>query len=187
MTSNAQLALVGASGVGYEAPLGTAAPVDFSALPAAWKDFGYISQDGMTQAVDENRQSWTPWGQLSPIRTQITSSTKTYAVTCWESNRTVLGLYYKQDDASLTADTATGIVTINETDKPAPDRRAFVFDIMDGASNLIRIYIPLGEVTERGNVVYKSDDLVGYPLTFSAYPGSDGVSTHRMMKLAAYS
>lgn len=186
MTSNAQLALVGASGVGYTAPLGTAAPTDFSALPATWSDFGYISQDGMTQAVDENRQSWTPWGQLSPIRTQVTSSTKTYAVTCWETNKTVLGMYYKVDSTALTADT-NGIISFNEQDKPAPDRRAFVFDILDGSDNKIRIYIPLGEVTEKGNVVYKSDDLVGYPLTVSAYPGTDGVSVKRFVKLAALS
>jgi hypothetical protein len=186
MASNAQLALVGASGVGYVAPLGTAAPTDLSALPAAWSDFGYISQDGLTQAVDENRQSWTPWGQLSPIRTQITSSTKTYALTAWETNKTILGLYYKVDAAALAADPVTHLVKFDETDRPAPDRRAFVFDIMDGSGNLIRVYIPYGEVTQRGNVVYKSDDLVGYPLTMSAYPGADGVSVRRMMNLAAY-
>jgi hypothetical protein len=186
MASNAQLALVGASGVGYTAVLGTAAPTDFTALPTAWNDFGYISQDGMTAAVDENRTSWTPWGSLSPIRTQTTSSNKTFAVTCWESNKTVLGLYYKQQTATLTPDT-NGVITFNEVNQPAPDRRSFVFDVMDGASNLIRIYVPLGEVTERGNVVYKSDDLIGYPITVTAYPGSDGVSVHRMMKLAAAS
>jgi hypothetical protein len=190
MSSNAQLALVGASGVGYTADSGTAAPIDFSALPAAWNDFGYISQDGMTAAVDESRTSWTPWGALSPIRTQVTSSTKTFAVTCWETNKTVLSLYHKIPQTSLTVPTTgpgAGILTIAEQDKPAPDRRAFVFDVMDGSTNLIRIYIPLGEVTEKGNVVYKSDDLVGYPLTISAYPGADGVAVQRFYKLAQLS
>lgn len=190
MSSNAQLALVGASGVGYTSDLGTAAPTDFSALPVAWHDFGYISQDGMTAAVDENRTSWTPWGALSPIRTQVTSSTKTFAVTCWESNKTVMSLYYKIPQADLTIPTTgagAGILSFAEQDKPAPDRRAFIFDIMDGANNLVRIYIPLGEVTEKGNVVYKSDDLVGYPLTISAYPGPDGVAVQRFVKLAALS
>ncbi len=186
MASNAQLALVGASGVGYTAPTGTAAPTDFAALPAAWSDMGYISQDGMTAAVDEERQSWTPWGALSPIRTQVTSSTKTFAVTCWETNKTVMSLYYKLDAATLTADT-NGIIKFAENDKPAPDRRAFVFDVLDGATNLLRFYIPLGEVTEKGDVSYKSDDLVGYPITISAYPGTDGVSVYRFVKLAALS
>lgn len=187
MTSNAQLALVGASGVWYTAQLGTTAPTGFSALaPATWKDLGYISQDGMTAAVNEDRQSWTPWGALSPIRTQVTSSTKTYAITAWETNATVLSLYHKIPAADLAPDATTGIVTFAENDKPAPDRRAFVFDVLDGANNQIRIYIPLGEVTERGDVVYKSDDLVGYPLTVSAYPGPDGNSVFRTMKLAAW-
>jgi hypothetical protein len=184
MASNAQLALVGASGVGYTAQLGTAAPTDFSALPAAWKDMGYISQDGMTAAVDENRQSWTPWGALSPIRTQVTSSTKTFAITCWETNKTVMSLYYKVPETDLAPDTG-GIIKFAEQDKPSPDRRAFCFDVLDGATNLLRIYIPLGEVTEKGDTVYKSDDLVGYPITISAYPGNDGVAVYRFVKLAA--
>jgi hypothetical protein len=185
MTSNAQLALVGASGVGYTADTGTAAPTGFTALPAAWNDMGYISQDGMTAAVSEERQSWTPWGALSPIRTQVTSSTKTFAVTCWETNKTVMSLYYKLPQSVMAPDSSTGIISFAENDKPSPDRRAFVFDIMDGSTNLIRLYIPLGEVTEKGDVVYKSDDLVGYPITISAYPGTDGVSVYRSYKLAA--
>lgn len=185
MTSNAQLALVGASGVWNVGPLGAPAPTGFTALAPAWKDLGYISQDGMTAAVDEDRQSWTPWGALSPIRTQVTSSTKTYAITAWETNSTVLSLYHKVPMASLTPDT-DGVVSFAENDKPTPDRRAFCFDVLDGANNQIRIYIPLGEVTERGDVVYKSDDLVGYPLTVSAYPGPDGNSVFRTMKLAAW-
>lgn len=186
MASNALLALVGATGVASTAPTGSTAPTDLDPLAVAWNDLGYISQDGMTQAVDEEQQSWTPWGALSPIRTQVTSSKKTYAITCWESNATVLGLYYKVPDADLVADGVTGLVAFAESDKPAPDRRAFCFDILDGADNQIRIYIPLGEVTERGDVVYKSDDLVGYPMTVTAYPGPDGNSVFRTMKLAAY-
>jgi hypothetical protein len=185
MASNSLAALVGASGVAFTADVGSAAPTALDALPVAYADLGYISQDGMTAAVDEERQSWTPWGALSPIRTQVTSSTKTYAITAWETNRTVLSLYHKVPVTDLAADATTGIVEFGESDKPAPDRRSFVFDIFDGDANRIRIYIPLGEVTERGDVVYKSDDLVGYPMTISAYPGPDGKSVFRTMKLAA--
>jgi len=185
MASNAQLALVGATGTWWTAPTGTTAPTKFDALAPTWEDIGYISQDGMTASQDEERQTWVPWGQLSPIRTQITSSTKTYAITAWESNKTVTSLYYKVPAASLTPDT-DGIVSFAENDRPSPDRRAFVFDVLDGASNQFRLYLPLAEVTERGDVVYKSDDLIGYPLTVTAYPGPDGNSVFRHMKLAAW-
>lgn len=184
MPSDADLALVGATGVAYTAPVGTAAPLGFAALAATWKELGYISQDGLTGAVSEERQTWTPWGQLSPIRTQVTSSTKTFAITAWETNPVILGLYYKAADADLVPDSTTNVITFAESDRPAPDRRAFLFDIADGL-NLMRIYIPEGEVTEKGDVVYKSDDLVGYPLTMSAYPDGAGHSTYRSFKLAA--
>lgn len=186
MTSNANLALVGATGIAYTAVLGTTAPVAFAALAVAWKDFGYLSEDGLTAAREEERKSWKPWGALSPIRTQITSSTKTFAVTAWETNQVILGLYHRQADAAVTPDASTHIIAFSESDRPTPDRRSFVFDILDGANNLLRIYIPSGEVTETGDVQYKSDELIGYPLTITAYPGSDTVSTFRWLKLAAY-
>lgn len=185
MTSTAALALVGATGVAYTAPLGTTLPTDFAAPAAAWHDMGYISGDGLTGATAEERQSWTPWGSLAPIRTQITSSVKTFALTCWETNRVVLSLFYKIPEADLTVDPVSGIVSFGESDRPTPDRRAFMFDILDGANNQIRYTVEQGEVTERGDTVYKSDDLVGYPLTFTAYPGSGNVSVRRYYKLAA--
>ncbi len=186
MASNSALALVGATGVAYTAPTGTTAPTGLDALASAWKDFGYLAEDGMTAARDEERKSWKPWGALSPIRTQITSSTKTFAVTAWESNQVILGLYYAQTASAVTPDATTKIIAFSESDRPAPDRRAFVFDILDGANNHLRIYIPQGEITEHGDVQYKSDELVGYPMTVTAYPGSDTVSTYRWLQLAAY-
>lgn len=186
MTSNSNLALVGATGIAYTAPLGTAAPTALTALATTWKDFGYLSDDGLTAAREEERKSWKPWGALSPIRTQVTSSTKTFAIVAWETNQTILSLYYTQTASAVTPDTTTKIIAFSESDRPTPDKRSFVFDILDGSSNLLRIYIPQGEVTTHGDVVYKDDELVGYPMTITAYPGSDTVSTFRWLQLSAY-
>ena len=45
-----------------------------------------------------------------------------------------------------------------------------------------RIIIPYGEVTERGDISYKSDEMIGYEITISAYPSSDGVSVRRLFQ-----
>lgn len=184
MTSNSDLALVGASGVGWTAALGSTGPTDFSALNGSWSDFGYISQDGLTKAVALDSKEFVPWGNLAPIRRIITKKVTTFKFTVWETNKVSLGLYYAKAPAAVIPDPGTGIIAFTEQAKPAPDRRAFCFDVLDGATNLIRHYIAEGEVTEIGDIVYKTDDLIGYPMTVTAYPASDGNSIHHFFKLA---
>jgi hypothetical protein len=187
MASNSALAIAGATGVAYVTPTTTTAPaVGFASLPSDWHDLGYISDDGMTADVNDDRKEWTPWGSVSPIRTQITKSTKTFKITCWETNEEVLSLYYRQPLASVAPVPATNVISFNDIEQPTPDRRSFVFDVLDGA-NLFRIYLPTAEVTERGGVVHKSEDLVAYEMTITAYPNTSGVAVSRSFKLSALS
>lgn len=175
MANNADLVLLGATGVGSVAPLGTTAPTDASAsLNVAFKSVGYISDNGLTKGRAESRKDFTPWQSRSPIRTQITSSVKTFKVECWESNATVLSLYYR---GGVITPSSAGLMSIAETDVPSPDLRAWVFDVADGV-NLVRHYVARGEVTDTGDITYKADEIVTYPLTITAYPGSDGISIH---------
>jgi len=48
-------------------------------------------------------------------------------------------------------------------------RQSFILDVVDGAE-LLRTYIPQGEVTEVGDVVYASGSAIGYEVTITAYP-----------------
>lgn len=184
MASNSDLALVGATGVAYTSAVGTTGPTDFSAL-SSWDDLGYISDDGLVAGVSDDRKEWTPWGSLQPIRSQITKSTKTFKIVCWETNETVLGLYYRQEAADV-APGAGNIISFEDNDRPTPDRRAFVFDIIDG-NNDFRFHLPEAEVTERGGVTYKTDELIGYEMTITAYPDINGLSVRRFLRIAALS
>lgn len=182
MANNDELVLLGATGKGSVGPRGTTGPTRIdTTLNVAFKELGWVSDDGLTKARTEARKDFTPWQSRSPIRTQITSSVKTFKLTCWESNPIVLSLYYR--GGTVTPDT-DGIMSISESDVPSPDIRAWVFDVVDGV-NLIRHYVPVGEVTETGDIVYKSDEIVAYDLTITAYPGSDGISVHHWYELPA--
>lgn len=184
MASNADFLRAGATGVGWTGATGVTFPTGFATPATGWSDVGYISDDGLTNAMSEERQTWTPWGRSSPVRTQVTSSVKTFQLTCWETNPVVMGLYYKKDAAALAPNATTDIIDFTDANALTQDRRAFLFDVADGANNLIRHAIPLGEVTERGDVVYKTTELIAYQMTITAYPGSDGVSVHSYFKLA---
>jgi hypothetical protein len=65
-------------------------------------------------------------------------------------------------------------------------RKSFVIDVVDG-SDLLRIYIPEGEVSEVGDVVYASGEPIGYEVTVRAYPNAtlDGSAQIFSTSLAA--
>jgi hypothetical protein len=52
-------------------------------------------------------------------------------------------------------------------------------------TNHIRFYVPNGEVTGRKNPVYKTDSLVQYGVTITAYPTPAGISVQRDFLLDA--
>jgi hypothetical protein len=168
----ADLALVGSNGGAWVAPLGTAQPTDPAEAPTgAWLAIGAISEDGLTNGVDEDSESFTPWGLNSPFRTVVTSSVRTFAFTAWETMRPIVrSLQYRVDVADLTPD-GEGVTTFAETATQAPDRRAWLFDVYDG-STWERFFVPEGEITERSEVTYAQGEMSGYEWTISTYPDS---------------
>lgn len=179
-------ARVGITGAAYTAPLATTAPSTdlMGAWPTGWLDLGYLGDDGLTESRNEDRQEWTPWQSDTPIRTQVTSATKTFQFTCWETKGEVIALYYQIASGSFTTGTVApnvDVITINDMGRPVPQRRAFGFDVIDG-TNARRFVVPSGEVTERGDITYVTSDIVKYQLTVTAYAGSDGISVQRHFK-----
>ncbi len=186
MALNDALARVGITGSVYTAPLGTAGPAAtdwFQAWPTGWLDLGYIGDGGLTEGRNEDRQEWTPWQSDTPIRTQVTSATKTFQFQCWETNGPVVALYYQVTTAGMTtgATLNAGAVSFNDVGRPAPQRRAFGFDSVDG-TNVRRFWVPSGEITARGDITYVTSDLVRYDFTVTAYAGADGIAVKRFFK-----
>ncbi|MEV0830897.1 MULTISPECIES: hypothetical protein [Streptosporangiaceae] len=166
---DASLAVVGINGGAWVGPLGTAQPVDPAAAPTgAWLAIGAISEDGLTNGVDEDSEQFTPWGLGSPFRTVVTSSIRTFSFTAWETNRPIVkSLQYRVDVAELVP--TLGVTTFAESANQAPDRRSWLFDVYDGAT-WERFYVPEGEITERSDVTYQNGEMVGYEWTISTYP-----------------
>lgn len=166
----ADLAVVGSNGGGWAAPLGTAQPADPTATPGApWLALGAISDEGLTQGVEEDTQSFTPWGLSSPFRTVVSSSVRTFQLTVWETMRPIVrALHNRLDVADLVPD-EDGITTYAASANASPDRRAFLFDVYDGTT-WERFYIPEGEITERSEVTYQQTEMSGFQWTISTYP-----------------
>jgi hypothetical protein len=89
----------------------------------------------------------------------------------------------------VTVTTTTGgavgqLLTITDDTTGVRDVRAFCFDMLQG-TNHIRFYVPQGEVTDVKNPVYKTDSLIEYGVTITAYPTSSGIAVQRQFLLDA--
>lgn len=161
---------VGVAGTGavYFADSGTSLPTsadDF--LGVAWEDHGYISQDGVAEAIDETTTNVVAWQNSDVVRKLKTEQDVTYAFAGLESSARMLETYYGNYNA--------GAIEIKSDNTV---RGCWVLDFIDGDNLHVRVAIPDGEVTARGGVTRNAQGAFEYPVTITCYPDSDGVKAY---------
>ena len=153
------------SGELYVAVLGTALPTDTStALPAAWKGMGYVSEDGVTQENERDTEDIIAWQNAATVRTRVTSAKESFNFTLIETKKDVIEFAY---GTTVTQSAPHGTYTI--TPGSTGGIKAFVLEIIDG-TQIKRIGVAQGELVERGETVYGIEDAVGYECTVVATP-----------------
>ena len=160
-------------GAAVIAPLGTTPPTGMDPWGAGWRRLGLISDAGVTESAETERTERRPWGYRSPVRTDITTVTHTVALTAWETNPITVALHSGQPLANFFEVEGTDIVH-QQVRRPSGQQLWMLgIDEFDG-ENHIRTVIPRCEVTQPGEIVKNSEEVRGYPLTFTAYELSDG-------------
>lgn len=154
----------------YVAPVGSAAPTNTStALAAGWEPLGLLSEDGLTETIADDVTDHYSWGGIL-VRTTRSKHKRSFSVTVLEETAIVMGLW---NPGSIMSGPTAGVTT-TDVYVPGPDPRAFVFEVVDGDITK-RIYVPRGEVTGRGDVVYSETQMAMRELTISVYPDSTGL------------
>lgn len=169
MTLQAEQVRVGITGELYKAPMGTTAPTDSTgALNAAFVGLGYVSEDGVTESWDDSVDNIVAWQNATTVRAVTTESTGTLALTLIETKGSVLETFHRGSDV-----VAAGGEFRLDVKPIQSDPSAWVLDVVDGDKH-IRIYLGNAEITERGEVVYANGEPIGYPITITCYPDSNG-------------
>lgn len=171
------------------APLGTAAPTDSStALNASYKALGYVGEDGLTETTDRSTDKVKAWGG-DVVKVLQTDYAVSFSFTLLETlNSDVLKAVYGTNNVTTTASTASAgtknAVKLNSDTLPT---QSFVFEVKDGNAR-IRIYVPKGQITETGEVVYNDGEVVGHAVTVEAfYDSTLGANAVKYMDDGRYS
>ncbi|MFB6392633.1 hypothetical protein [Polymorphospora lycopeni] len=144
-----------------------------TALGADFSEVGAISGDGITEATSQDFNDIFMWQGNALAASLPGEYVKTFQFAAMETNQVTLGVQYS---GSTITQTATG-VTVAER-PPARDLRAWVLHGVDGA-RLQRVVVPFGQVSERGDVVWSSQDVTVYQWTVKCFVDSSGNVAYR--------
>jgi hypothetical protein len=158
---------VASTGGIYVAPAATAIPTSASASRnAAFAELGLMDESGVVESQGTTSNNIKAWQNGAVVRKVQTEHDLTYQFTAIETNPVVLEEWYgnyNSGDVQITGE--------------AIDIKPWVLEVFDGDEHL-RIVIPNGQITERGDVSYVNGAAVAYPITLTAYPDASGVKAY---------
>jgi hypothetical protein len=169
-------------GAVWRAPSGTTLPTDATtALGDAFVNLGYVSSDGIKNSNTKDRTEIKAWGG-DTVAIPVTGHTDTFEGTFIEVLNTEL-IKTVHGDNNVTGTLATGIsVSANGADT---EEYVYVIDQELHGGVKKRIVIPCGQISKVGDVVYKDNDVIGYPQTITGLPDGNENTHYEYMQQAS--
>lgn len=166
-------------GAVFRAPIGTAIPTDATtALAVAFKNLGYISEDGISNENARGTNEIKAWGGDTVLNPQTSKSDKFSMAFLDTKDVEVMKAVY--GDSNVTGDLTSGItVKVNAEELTAA---VWVIDMVTTDGDPKRICIPDGTVTEVGEITYKDGDAVTFDVTISCVPDTEGNTHYEYLK-----
>lgn len=161
------------------APVGTALP-DLNSitkasvtLNEAFTGDEYVSEDGLTLSPSRSTTEIKDWSGAT-VRKVLESFDGTLSWTMISTNAGSLEIAFGSENVTTEAATAShGAQVRAALGAYLPEEQAWVFLMKDGDARIV-IVVPDGQITEVGEVTFASNAAVGWNVTLSCYPDSEG-------------
>ncbi|WP_405506333.1 phage tail protein [Streptomyces cyaneofuscatus] len=180
--------IVGTAGKAYAAAVGTTFPVGPEvAWPAGFADMGFITPDGLEEALAEERTQLDAWGEDAPVVDLAKKRTQTFKLVFRETTAQLLSLYYQvQMDNMTSTPSAVGppatkqFLSFGSGSTQDTVEIALGLDVIYGGKRH-RIMIARCGVSDRGARKHSADDSSNYELTFTALSAPGGAQSVQHM------
>lgn len=167
--ANADAIVVAANGTVRVAVVGSTQPTTPTAAPvAAWRDLGYVNEDGCTFTDSKEIEDVLGWQSFYPLRKLITGKEAALSFVLKEWDERTIPLAF--GGGSVTSPSA-GVWRYAPPSPGTLDLRALMLDWEDGDKNY-RLIIPQGMVTESVETQLVRSASAELPITFTAIPTS---------------
>ena len=164
-------------GYAFRAPLGTTAPtVAKTALNAAYKDLGFVEEDGVNlnpQTTIEKKKDWN----LDTIATVVTDKSCVVEVTFAECGPETLKAIYGANN--VTYDQVTEALHLSWDGEPLP-HEMFDFELLGATGKPGRLVINDGQITTPGGgeKTYKKAEIRTHKVTIECFKDASGKYYH---------
>lgn len=164
---------------------GLTIPTDATtALDAAFKCLGYISEDGLKNNGSIDSDSVKAWGGDTVLNFQKGRADEFGFKLIEVLNEEVLKAVYVDANVTVTEATSSApksiAVAVNNADQP---EAVWVVDMVMRGNNPKRIVIPYGKITDVAEITYKDDEAVGYDVTMKASADGSGNTHYEYMTI----
>lgn len=175
----------GVTGAIKHAPLNTTLPTLSSisktgvTLDGAFVGNEYVSEDGLTLSPSMSTADIKDWSGAI-VRKLLESFDGTLSWTMISTDKAALEIAFGSANiTSITASTTHGTQVQAALGAHLPEEQSWVFLMKDGDARIV-IVVPDGQITNVGDVTFKTNEAVGWNVTLSCYPDSSGYSIYIM-------
>lgn len=156
---------VAGAGHVYAAPAGTAMPADLEALPVAWVDLGYVTEDGVTFSFSRETTDLNAW-QGSKLRVLTTAEPATCAFALMQTNEDVLPVVFGGGSVVESGSAGDEVFTFTPPEEGVNTERALVIEFSDGDDITYRYCIKRAQIEGSVEFTLVKTGALTYPLTF---------------------
>lgn len=178
MPQDATQIVVAANGKVWVAPVGTTQPTTPTATPvAAWKDIGFVTEDGVKFTDSKDITDIQAWQSFYPVRKIITgkSAQLAYGLRQWDENTIPLAF-----GGGAVTNLGGGVWRYAPPAAGTLDQRAMMIDWLDGIRNY-RLIIPQGLVSDAVETNLVRTDSAVLPIVFAVVPTSGSADPYILL------
>lgn len=163
----------------FRAATTATAPTDAtSSLGSAFKNLGYISEDGVKNNNSPETEDIKAWGGDIVLNT-LTGKEDRFTFKLIEAmNIDALAAVY--GSSNVTGTLESGITVKAKAEQS--EAGLYVIDMVLKGGVVKRIVIPNASVSEVSEIAYVDNDAVGYEITITAVPDSSGYTHYEYIK-----